>query len=58
MPDSVLANGTTAAAIFRRLSGYGIVFVARQKHADAPHAVALLPARRERPSSLRLLRPR
>jgi len=27
----------------------GIVFVARQKHADAPHAVALLRVRRERP---------
>jgi hypothetical protein len=28
----------------------GIVFVARPEHADAPHAVALLRARRERPS--------
>jgi hypothetical protein len=27
----------------------GIVFVARQEHADAPHAVALLRASRERP---------
>jgi hypothetical protein len=27
----------------------GIVFVARREHADAPHAVALLRARRERP---------
>jgi hypothetical protein len=26
------------------------VFVARQEHADAPHAVALLCARRERPT--------
>src|SRR5262249_42494322 len=28
---------------------HGIVFVARHEHADAPHAVALLRARRERP---------
>jgi len=28
----------------------GVVFVARREHADAPHAVALLRARRERPS--------
>src|SRR5262249_5635175 len=28
---------------------YGIVFVARYEHADAPHTVALLRARRERP---------
>jgi hypothetical protein len=28
---------------------YGIVFVARPEHADAPHAVALLRPRRERP---------
>src|SRR6516225_3851931 len=33
-----------------RLEG-GIVFVERHEHADAPHAVALLRARRERPSS-------
>src|SRR5262249_12128892 len=29
---------------------HGIAFVPRHEHADAPHAVALLPARRERPS--------
>jgi hypothetical protein len=28
---------------------HGIVFVARHEHADAPYAVALLRARRERP---------
>src|SRR6516162_6452035 len=30
---------------------HGIVFVARDEHADAPHAVALLRACRERPNS-------
>jgi hypothetical protein len=29
---------------------HGIVFDARHEHADAPHALALLRARRERPS--------
>jgi hypothetical protein len=28
---------------------HGIVFVARNEHADAPHAVALLRFRRQRP---------
>jgi hypothetical protein len=32
---------------------YGIVFVARYEHADAPYAVALLSPRRDRPGRSR-----
>jgi hypothetical protein len=50
----VAANGPTDARkrLRERREGrlpQGIVFVARHEHADAPHAVALLRARRERP---------
>jgi hypothetical protein len=30
---------------------HGVVFVARHEHADAPHPLPLLPARRDRPGS-------
>ena len=36
---------------------HGIVFVARHEHADAPHAVALLRPRRERPNRRRAAEP-
>src|SRR5262249_27988951 len=37
---------------------HGIVFVARDEHADPPHAVALLRARRKRPRRHRSAEPR
>ena len=50
MRPSVQPKDARACVNAESIVFHGIVFVVRHEHADAPYAVALLGARRERPS--------